>query len=189
MGMLIGCCKTLEQTNLINTGKVQDVYTNITTEMQDILGNAFHVSREDSKKSLMTVGYGSRAKPVEIYGEDTPELRAFFEARKRLVPGTIEVSDDLRSLWNNNSGEYKWTLFNGHTAKVITKDTEPTVLRIQEIYGINSGFSYQYVKRGICTTYDTPIIANIVQSNDGAIAQELVLRCWKSGFHIITVHK
>lgn len=188
MGMLIGCCKTLEQTNLIYTGKVQDPYTNVTTTMQEILGSEFHVEREDSKRSLMTVGYGSKLQPLLIYGENTPELAAFHKARKLLVPGTIEVSDDLRSLWNSNSGTYQWTLPDGHIAKVTTEDQELTNLRIQEVYGIGTGFTYSYTKRGICTTYDTPIIANIVQSLDAWIAREMVRECYKSGFHILTVH-
>jgi hypothetical protein len=188
MGLLIGCRKTLEQTNLINTGKVQDPYTNVTVELNRLLGSEIEYDREDIKYVLMPLGYGSKASPKLFFGENTPELKAFYKARQNLLPGTIIVSDDIRSLWNSNSPEYTWTLPNGHTAKCMVKDQEPTKLRIHEVYGMGITFTYQYTKIGICSNYDTPIIANIIQSIDAYVCQEMIGRCHKDGFHILTIH-
>lgn len=39
--------------------------------------------------------YGSKAKPKEIFGEDTPELNAFYQAAQQVAPGAWELLQDL----------------------------------------------------------------------------------------------
>jgi len=188
MGLLIGCEKSLIQTNMINTGKVQDVYSNTTSEMNLHLDNEIQVPRDTVKKALMTSLYGSKMNPIMLFGEGTPELTQFYEARQTLIPGCMEVMDDLLSAWNPYNTSYQWTLPDGHVAKVMVTDPENTSLRIRDIYGTKSSFTYEYKKRGITSTYSTPICANLVQSVDAYICRELIRRCYMSGFNILTIH-
>jgi len=188
-GLLVGCEKTLIQTNLINTGKVQDVYANLTQEMNNHLDTEIQVARDDAKSALMKGGiYGSTRIPKELFGEGTPELTQFYAAQQEIVPCTIEIAKDLKSAWNPKKGEYQWTLWDGHTARVLAHEAENTSLRIRDIHGTKSSFTYEYMKQGVCTDYAIPIIANVVQSCDACISRELTRRCYKSGFNILTIH-
>jgi len=164
MGLLIGCEQSLIQTNMINTGEVQDVYTNTNTEMNLHLDAEIQVERDKVKRALMTSLYGSKMNPIMLFGEGTPELTQFYEARQTLIPGCMEVMSDLLSAWNPYNTSYQWTLPDGHVAKVIVTDPENTSLRIRDIHGTKSSFTYEYKKRGVTSTYSTPICANVVQS-------------------------
>jgi hypothetical protein len=188
MGLLIGCEKSLIQTNIINTGDVQDVYTNTNTEMNLHLDAEIQVERDKVKKALMTSLYGSRMNPTMLFGEDTPELTQFYAARQTLIPGCMEVMDDLLSAWNPYTTSYQWTLPDGHVAKVMVTDSENTSLRIRDIHGTKSSFTYEYKKRNVTSTYSTPICANVIQSLDAYLCRELIRRCYKSDFNILTVH-
>lgn len=164
MGLLIGCEQSLIQTNMINTGKVQDVYTNTNTEMNTHLDAEIQVDRDRVKRAVMTSLYGSKMNPIILFGEGTPELTQFYAARQTLIPGCMEVMEDLLSAWNPYNTSYQWTLPDGHVAKVMVTDPENTSLRIRDIHGTKSSFTYEYKKRGITSTYSTPICANVVQS-------------------------
>ena len=188
MGLLIGCEKSLIQTNIINTGEVQDVYTNTNTEMNLHLDTEIQVERDRVKRALMTSLYGSKMNPIMLFGEATPELTQFYAARQTLIPGCMEVMEDLLSAWNPHTTSYQWTLPDGHVARVMVTDPENTSLRIRDIHGTKSSFTYEYKKRGITSTYGTPIVANVIQSADSYICRELIRRCYKSGFNILTVH-
>lgn len=188
-GLLCGCEKTLIQTNLINTGKVQDVYSNLTEEMNNHLDTEIQVARDDAKSALMKGGiYGSTRIPKELFGEGTPELTQFYAAQQEIVPCTIEIAKDLKSAWNPNKGDYIWTLWDGHTARVLAHEAENTSFRVRDIHGTKSSFTYEYMKQGVCTDYSIPIIANVVQSCDACISRILTRRCYKSGFNILTIH-
>lgn len=188
MGLLIGCEKSLIQTNMINTGEVQDVYSNTTSEMNVHLNNEIQVPRDIVKRSLMTSLYGSKMNPIMLFGEGTPELTQFYAARQTLIPGCMEVMSDLLSAWNPHTTSYQWTLPDGHVAKVMVTDPENTSHRIRDIHGTKSSFTYEYKKRNVTSTYSTPIAANCIQSVDSYICRELIRRCYKSGFNILTVH-
>jgi len=188
MGILIGCEQSLIQTNMINTHMVQDVYSNTTKEMNVHLDNEIQVPRDTVKKALMTSLYGSKMNPIMLFGEDTPELTQFYAARQTLIPGCEEVMSDLLSAWNPHTTSYQWTLPDGHVAKVMVTEPENTSLRIRDIHGTKSSFTYEYKKRSVISTYNTPICANVIQSLDAYLCRELIRRCYKSGFNILTVH-
>ena len=188
MGLLIGCEQSLMQTNMINTSVVQDVYTNTNTEMNLHLDAEIQVERDRVKRALMTSLYGSKMNPIMLFGEGTPELTQFYEARQTLIPGCMEVMGDLLSAWNPHTTSYQWSLPDQHTARVMVTDPENTSLRIRDIYGTKSSFTYEYKKRNVTSTYSTPICANVIQSLDAYLCRELIRRCYKSGFNILTVH-
>lgn len=188
MGLLIGCEKTLKQTNLIYIDKIQDVYTNLNEEMNRHLDVEIQVIRDKSKEALMTSIYGSRQKPKDIFGDETPELTQFYAAKQELIPGTNEVAKDILSAWNPHIGSYQWERSDGHTAKCLTRKAKNTSLRIRDIHGTRSSFTYKYMERGKPSTYSTPIVANIIQGEDGSIAAQMIRRCWKDGFNILTIH-
>jgi len=138
----------------------------------------------------MTSGYGSKAKPKEIFGGGTPELEAFFQAMRDNLPAVLTIPEELESMWNNESGEYKWRkFFDKSWARCVTKpDQYRDPIRIQNIYGLKGSFSYLLDSRGEPSNYSIPIIANCVQSYEADICAEMIRRCFKSGFNILTIH-
>jgi hypothetical protein len=204
MSLMQGCRKSMEQCNLIDTGVCQDPYTNIIPTMNELLpkecwitlGNEpGHFNRKDHvKPATMTLGYKSKAKPIEIFGENTLELKAFFAAIRENIPALLDIPNEILSMWNFESGEYQWRQFfndpkNPFWSKCLTKpDKFQDPHRIQNIYGLKGSFSYLLDSRGEPSNYATPLVANTVQSFDANIIQEEIRRCNKSGFNILTIH-
>ena len=67
--VLTGCTRTAENTNIINTGKREDVYAKIAKTMNALPD--VNVSREDTKKPVMTTLYGSKKQPEQLFGKGT----------------------------------------------------------------------------------------------------------------------
>jgi hypothetical protein len=200
MSLMQGCRKSMEQCNLIDTGVCQDPYTNVIPTMNEMLpkenwitlGNEpGHLNRKDHvKPATMTLGYKSKAKPIEIFGYNTPELKAFFAAIKKNMPALLDIPDELINMWNTESGEYQWSkFFSKVKARCLTKpDKFRDPHRIQNIYGLKGSFSYLLDSRGEPTNYAVPIVANVVQGGDADLTDEMIIRCEGTGFNILTIH-
>ena len=87
MSALTGCIAGARSTGLIDPGVRADAYTKTTEVMNGILGGGLAVSREDAKRALMHTMYGSKKTPKDLFGEDTPELAAFYQAAQTIAPG------------------------------------------------------------------------------------------------------
>lgn len=170
MGLALGCEQTLRQCNLIGD-VLNDPYSNLVPAMNKYLpkdkwvtlGNEpGHFNRKDHiKPACMTSGYGSKAKPKEIFGDGTPELEAFFQAMRDNLPAVLIIPEELESMWNPTSGEYKWRkFFDKSWARCVTKpDKFQDPVRVQNIYGLKGSFSYLLDSRGEPSNYSIPIIA------------------------------
>ena len=125
MSALTGCIAGATATNLINPQVRADAYSLTTEAMNRILGGGLVVPRTDAKAALMTSYYGSKAKPKEIFGENTPELDAFYKAAWEIAPGAWELLQDLLASWQPYALVHEWQLPDGYNArvKVMTKQT------------------------------------------------------------------
>ena len=199
MSLLQGCKKTMLQTNLIDSNEPQDPYSNLVPAMNKYLPKEAWIALEDGsgkftrrtvKYTAMPLSYGSVAEPKKLFGEDSPELKAFFKAMRDIVPAVLDIPSELKSMWNNESGEYKWRkFFDKSWARCVTKpDPFRDPIRIHNIYGLKGSFSYLLDSRGEPSNYSIPIIANCVQAGESDICAEMIRRCFKSGFNILTVH-
>jgi len=153
-------------------------------------------TRKSVKNAAMPSSYGSVAEPLFLFGENSPELKAFFQAMRDNVPAVLDIPAELESMWNNKSGEYRWRKFfnpdskNPYWARCVTKpDQYRDPVRVKNIYGLKGSFSYLLDSRGEPSNYSIPIIANCIQSFEADICAEMIRRCFKSGFNILTIHK
>lgn len=177
MSLLQGCKKTMFQTNLIGD-VIQDPYTNLIPQMNKYLSEEFkvvigieegHMNRKDHiKPAAMTSAYGSTDEPKTILGDGTNQMKAFFQAMRDNVPAVLDIPSELKDMWNNQSGEYKWRKFfnpddkNPYWARCVTKrDKFSDPVRIQNIYGLKGSFSYLLDDIGNPSDYTVPIIANV----------------------------
>lgn len=170
MSALTGCVSGAESTGMIDPNVRADAYTRATKEMEKILGNVMNVSRADAKAALMTSFYGSKKQPKEIFGEDTPELSAFYQAAHIIAPGAWELLQDLLASWQPYALSHQWKLPDGYDAKVKVMKRKKTRIEIDELG--HATFSYEFyenegAKNGLSN------VANMTHSMDAWILRSM----------------
>lgn len=180
---LWGCPYTAMNVNLMPTGKREDIYQKVATELSTITGQTY--SRDDVKKPIMTTFYGSKAQPKNVFGDNTPELIAFYTILMQLMPGAMEFMRLVQSFWNPGALEHIWTMPDGHMIRAKVMTAVDKKIEIDEL--AHKTFTHRaYVNvrqdRGLS------LAANIVHSIDGYIVREMVRRARRSNFELATIH-
>lgn len=164
MSALTGCYEGALSTGLVDPNVRADAYTRLTTEINKELGQkgvSIHVARADAKDALMTASYGSLAKPKEIFGEDTPELFAFYNAANLIAPGAMELLDDLINAWQSKALVHEWKLPDGFDARVKVMVKQDTRIEVDELN--HATFTYEYYDNKP-KDYGVSLAANVVHS-------------------------
>jgi hypothetical protein len=174
MSVLSGCVEGCKATNLINTGERRDAYTEVTKAAAIELGEAIHVTRADIKEAQMTHLYGSKKIPKELFGPDSDELAAFYEANWVVCPGANEVLQDLLGSWQPYALTHGWKLpDNGH-ARVKVMEKVECRIEVDELD--HATFSYEYyINCGV--KKDVKNAANVIHSIDAYILRSMHRRC------------
>ena len=133
MSAITGCLSGARATGLVDPNRRADAYTELTQRMQVILGSHFNVSRADAKASLMTSCYGSKEQPKIIFGEDTQELAAFYQACMEMAPGAFELLQELLDTWQPYALVHAWKLPDGFDARVKVMQREETRIEVDEL--------------------------------------------------------
>lgn len=179
MSALTGCVAGATATGLVNPNVRADAYSLTTEAMNTILGGNLAVARNDAKKAFMTTMYGSKATPKSIFGEDTPELDAFYQAIQRVAPGAWELLQDLLASWQPYALVHSWKLPDGFDAvvKVMQKIETPNPRARIEVDELDHAtFTYVfYENQGSKTGLSNA--ANVVHSVDGYILRSMHRRC------------
>lgn len=177
MSAITGCIEGAKATGLVDTGERPDAYTRTTNLMNEILaqqGLAVTVSRNDAKKALMTSFYGSKLTPKNIFGEDTPELDAFYQAAHRVAPGAWELLQVLLGSWQSWAPEHSWILPDGFHARIKVMVRKEVRIEVDELD--HATFTYEFyenegTKTGLANA------ANVVHSIDALVLREMHRRC------------
>jgi len=178
MGCRIGC----ENTNLLPTGERRDIYTTGLKVMNDLLGSDNAIERDIIKEAIMTAFYGSRANPKRLFGEDTPELKAFYDMLVIVAPGAWEMMQIIQRCWNPEATEYRWKMADGYQVVTPVTDVFSQKLEIPDVG------AYTYNTTIKCTKdFGVSLAANITQSIEGSICRELIRMCNIDGFNIMTI--
>lgn len=177
MGALIGCRTTCENTGLVDPNVRADLYGTTTGVMNTLLssqGITVNVPRDDAKQSVMTHFYGSQAKPLEIFGEDTPEYFAFYEALDVVAPGAGLVMGHLLSAWQPYALEHSWLMPDGFEVVIPVVEAVDFKVEVDEL--AHATFTHRiYENQG--TKTGLSIAANVVHSVDGMVVREMNRRC------------
>lgn len=185
MSAITGCLSGARATGLVDLNRRADAYTELTQRMQVILGSHFNVARGDAKNALMTSCYGSKEQPKIIFGEDTPELAAFYQACMEMAPGAFELLQELLDTWQPYALVHAWKLPDGYDARVKVMQREETRIEVDELD--HASFTYEYYvnqgsKKGLSN------VANVVHSIDAFILREMVRRCNHHGLNIQAIN-
>jgi len=177
MSCLIGCEVTANNTGLIDPNVRADIYSTTTEEMNQLLkheGVQVAPLRKEVKQAQMTHFYGSKAKPKEIFGEETVELEKFYEAQKIVAPGACEVMDDMMASWQSWAPAHSWTLPDGFCVNVKVMQEVDIKVEVDELD--HATFTHRFMEnRGSETGLS--IAANITHSVDGMVVREMSRRC------------
>ena len=184
MACLSGCHLTASEVNLLVTGKREDLYQAIADHMNS-LNPDFSFTKDDMKKPVMTTFYGSTRQPQMIFGEDTDELRAYYDALNTRLPGAVRVLNTIQQFWNPEVTHHEWTLPDGHTACVPVTGTDEKSLEIDELNHLRMTYRTQVL--GTRPT-SRALAANVIHSIDAWICRQMVLLARKQGFWLAPIH-
>lgn len=176
MSVLTGCVEGAKSTGLIIPNHRADAYTATTVIMNEILGAGagVTVSRKDAKQSLMTSFYGSKKTPKDVFGEDTPELAAFYEAAQKVAPGAWELLQDLLASWQPYALEHSWKTPDGFDVRIKVMTKQEARIEVDELD--HASFTYEFYenqgqKKGLSNA------ANVTHSMDAYILRAMHRRC------------
>ncbi len=174
MSAMTGCVSGATATGLVTPDKRADAYGTVTTVMNRILGGGFSIPRSHAKDATMKSFYGSKAEPKIIFGEDTPELAAFYEAANEVAPGAWELLQDLLGSWQPFALSHQWKLPDGFDARVKVMSKQESRIEVDELE--HATFTYQYydnvgTKKGLSNA------ANVIHSVDAFVLREMHRRC------------
>lgn len=177
MSACTGCYEGALSTGLVDPNVRADAYSRLTLEINKILsvnGVKVHVARDKAKEALMTAVYGSKAKPVEIFGEDTPELAAFYEAALLIAPGACELLEDLINSWQKNALVHEYKLPDGYDARIKVMNKASTRIEVDELD--HATFTYEYYVNAP-KDFGVSNAANVVHSIDAFVLRSMHRRC------------
>jgi hypothetical protein len=174
MSVLTGCIKGATATGLVDPNVRSDAYTELNEVMKDILGVSTGVSRNDSKDAYMKSLYGSKAEPKKIFGEDTPELAAFYEAASIIGPGAWILLQELLDSWQPHALVHAWKLPDGYDARIKVMVDKDARIEIDELD--HTSFTYNFAvnepeEKGRANA------ANVIHSVDAYILRCIQRRC------------
>ena len=162
-----------------NTGligdKRMDLYEEFTKAMNKLLSGVVSYDKATIKGALMPHFYGSKACPKNVFGEDTPELMAFYKAQEQVAPGAAFLLPVMMDNWRDDVLEHSWMLVDGFQVKVKVTHMEDAKVEIDELEG-HPSFIYRY-KKNEAMEEGLSLPANTIQSIDGLICRELCRRC------------
>lgn len=175
MSVLTKCYLGCLATNLIDPDTRNDAYTMVTDRASQYLGGGLAIERGDAKDATMTALYGSQKTPRDIFGEDSPELEAFYKGLTDIAPGAVELLGDLRAAWQPFALEHKWVLPDNFHARIkVMQKVEDARVEVDELDHSTFSMDY-YVNEG--TKKDLKLVANVTHGFDAYLLRSLQRRC------------
>ncbi len=174
MSALTDCAVGALSTGMIDPNLRADAYGRCTEVMTDLLGSTVDITRGQAKDALMTSFYGSKAKPKEIFGADTPELDAFYQAAHVIAPGAWELLQDLLASWQPYALVHAWKLPDGYDAVVKVMKKQEARIEVDELD--HATFTYEFYEN-IGAPRGLSNVANLTHSMDAWILRSMHRRC------------
>jgi hypothetical protein len=177
MGVMTGCETTCLNVGLIDPNVRADVYTFTTGVINDLLTEAgvlVSPSRKDVKDAQMKGFYGSTAEPKRIFGEDTPELEAFYSACHIVAPGACDAMCMMTGSWQPYALVHEWILPDFFHARVKVMSEVDLPVEVDELG--HAKFTHRFYEN-VGEDWGISLPANITHSVDGMVVREVNRRC------------
>lgn len=133
----------MERFNVIGSDTRRDFYTEVATAIYDRTKGSklwgsnpdFKKIRKDIKRSIMTYFYNSEANPKAYFGEDSEELRVFYDVMETSATGAVALKKYINSLWSDTKLYNAWYLPDGHYAYCPVMVQDKKRVEIKEMKG------------------------------------------------------
>lgn len=182
LSALTRCAKGAHLTNLVDPDVRLDAYT-IITETTNKLIEAYGqkgivISRKDAKDAVMTACYGSRAVPLELFGEDL--LPMFDKACMREASGAFSALKVLVNAWQPNALSHSFNMPDGHHVLLPTIVEKEVLIEINEL---KHRFT-SYTKDNEGTEKGVALAAHVTHSTDAYLLRSVLRRTNFSKAHM-----
>ena len=168
LALLTGDKQSAARVNLINTGAREDLYTYIYNKIKEVAPISASITRDVVKKAIMTSLYGSKKKPVEVFGKAYYDI--FEQVMNQELPGVWHLNKWLLDNWDSRKTVYSWLMpDNFHVDSVVYNNVKYSC----KCMGQDIEF-YKEVEG--CTEHGRFLSANIAHSVDGFINREITIR-------------
>lgn len=170
MSAVMRCKSGASLTGLIDPDTRTDAYTLITEKLNAKLNSELVIPREDSKRALMTMLYGSRKVPEEVF--DT-NVGLFYETVEEECNGAYTLLQILLDSWDKKALHHSWYLPDGHYAHCPVMETITKRINLSD---------WEYtpvaiVKENTTLKFGLSNAANAVHSIDAYVLRTMVRRC------------
>ena len=133
----------MQRFNVIGSSVRRDFYTEVATAIYDQTRDSklwgeipsFKNIRKDIKSSIMTYFYNSEANPKAYFGEDSKELKVFYDVMATSAKGAVELKGYINSLWSDTKLYNAWYLPDGHYAYCPVMVQDKKRIEIKEMKG------------------------------------------------------
>ena len=170
LAALTGDRLAAELCNVVDVGFRADAYNIIYNRMIDEIGDTAKITRDDTKRAIMTSLYSSKAVPKEVFGEGGL-LKVFYNTMEASAPGAWEINETMLDLCDPNTFRHEWVLpDNFHVnINVMSRTTET-------VHFDNQPFEVSYQVNQPMPE-GRSLGANITHSIDAMIVREITARC------------
>lgn len=133
----------MQRFNVIGSNVRRDFYTEVAQAIYDQTRDSklwgetpsFKNIRKDIKRSLMTYFYNSEANPKAYFGEDSKELKVFYDVMATSAKGAVELKGYINSLWSDTKLYNAWYLPDGHYAYCPVMVQDKKRIEVKEMKG------------------------------------------------------
>lgn len=133
----------MERFNVIGSSVRRDFYTEVAQAIYDQTRDSklwgsnpdFKKIRKDIKRSIMTYYYNSEANPKAYFGEDSKELKVFYDVMATSAKGAVELKGYINSLWSDTKLYNAWYLPDGHYAYCPVMVQDKKRVEVKEMKG------------------------------------------------------
>lgn len=121
-----------------------------------------------------TAFYGSKKVPKELFGEDTPELNAFYQAAQEIAPGAWDLLQTLLASWQPYALTHAWKMPDGFDVRVKVMSPKKARIEVEELE--KASFTYEFYENEGTKTGKSNA-ANVVHSVDAWVLRSMHRRC------------
>lgn len=186
----------MERFNVIGSSVRRDFYTEVATAIYDQTRDSklwgetpsFKNIRKDIKASIMTYFYNSEANPKAYFGEDSKELKVFYDVMATSAKGAVELKGYINSLWSDTKLYNAWYLPDGHYAYCPVMVQDKKRVEVKEMKG---GTATMTVVCDVNKASNEPhrsLCPNLVHSIDAVVMRWVVEILNDQGIQVSPIH-
>lgn len=186
----------MQRFNVIGSDTRRDFYTEVATAIYDQTKDSklwgsnpdFKKIRKGIKDSLMTYFYNSEANPKAYFGEDSKELKVFYDVMATSAKGAVELKGYINSLWSDKVLANSWYLPDGHYAHCPVMVQDKKRVEIKEMKG---GTATMTVVCDVNKPSHEPhrsLCPNVVHSADSLVARWVIEILNDQGIQVSPIH-